>query len=217
MDHWKRSSLVDYPSRRPNPCNLQSRQAHFVEQSNSSNTIDPNWYFDIGATDHVTRDFQNMTIVDDYQGIYKLQDGNGKKKIISHIGSSALHNLRLPFVLVVPQITKRLLSVSKMSSNNDVYLQFYCTRCFFKSLQGKTLLTRDVKDGLYRVPSPLNKLPNKSPHIMALSGVRTSLHGWHKRLAHPHTPLLKHLLYSFKFPTSSKHFPTVYESTTIFL
>ena len=135
--------------------------------------------------------------------------GNNNQLFFSHIGSPTLHHLKLPTVLVVPKITKRLLSVSKLSKENNVYLQFWHNHCSVKSLNGHTLLTRDIKDGLYRVPASLTTLSNNSTLIIALTGVRTSLHGWHKRLAHPHAPLLKHMLSSFKLPTSSNAFLVV--------
>lgn len=47
---------------------------------------------------------------------------------------------------------------------------------------------------------------------MAFIWVHTTLHGWHKWLAHPHAPLLKRLLSLFKLPTSSNHFPFVCDS-----
>lgn len=55
-------------------------------------------------------------------------------------------------------------------------------------------------------------LSNNSTPIIALTRVHTSLHGWHKRLAHPYAPILKCLLSSFKLPTSSNAFPTVCDS-----
>ncbi|CAN1836289.1 hypothetical protein LINPERHAP1_LOCUS34716, partial [Linum perenne] len=61
------------------------------------------------------------------------------------------------------------------------------TNC--KLVTGKTLLRGDISNGLYRLPS----LPRPT-QAMALSGVRTTLHGWHRRLGHPHESLLRRLI-----------------------
>ncbi|KAL4580085.1 hypothetical protein LXL04_016262 [Taraxacum kok-saghyz] len=186
---WQRNNQVDFPSRRPNPRSSTSRQANFAQHQSASQTVDPSWYLDSGATDHVTSDLQKLHLATEYQGSDQLQVGNGNNLSISHIGSTSLHSLKLPSVLVVPQITKNLLSISRLTSDNDIYLNFRRTHCDVKNLQGRTLLRGDVKIGLYCIPS--NKSPNNRNPPMALTGTRTSVHGWHMRLAHPHEPILR--------------------------
>ncbi|CAN1153933.1 hypothetical protein LINPERPRIM_LOCUS15019 [Linum perenne] len=39
--------------------------------------MDPAWYFDTGAKDHVTPNFSKLTLAEDYTGEDKLQIGNG--------------------------------------------------------------------------------------------------------------------------------------------
>ncbi|KAL4575776.1 hypothetical protein LXL04_011862 [Taraxacum kok-saghyz] len=202
VDCWQRG--LSFSATKPRSQPRQSSQAHVAQHHSPSTVIDPAWYFDSGATDHVTPDFQKLNIAEEYNGLDKLQVGNGKLLNISHIASSSLHGLKLPNVLVVPNIAKRLLSVSKLTSDNDIFLEFHRSHCSVKSLQGKTLLNGDIKNGLYRLPSS----SNKSSSTMALTGVRTTLHGWHKRLAHPNAPLLRRLLSLFKLPTTSNEFPS---------
>lgn len=114
--------------------------------------MDPSWYFDTGATDHVTPDISKLTIANDYTGDDKLQVGNGKHLSISHVGSSLLPNLSLPSVFIVLNLTKNLLSVSKLTRDNDVFMEFWPTHCFVKNFQGQTLLQGDISHGLYRLP-----------------------------------------------------------------
>lgn len=45
-----------------------------------------------------------------------------------------------------------------------------------------------------------------------LFGVRTTLHGWHKRLANPHEPILQCLVFSFQLPLSSNKLLAVCDS-----
>ncbi|CAH9104736.1 unnamed protein product, partial [Cuscuta epithymum] len=206
IDCWQRNNQTDFPSRRLNPRN-NSRQANTATTGSSSTVLDPSWYFDTGATDHVTPDIGKISLADTYTGDDKLQVGNGNHLSISHIGSCSLQNLCLPSVFVVPNLTKNLLSVSKLTNDNNVYMEFWPTHCSVKDFQGRTILQGDIKHGLYRLPSSANNMPS----TMALTGVRTSLHGWHQRLAHPHEALLRRLLVQFQLPVSSNKFPTVCE------
>ncbi|KAL4588192.1 hypothetical protein LXL04_001074 [Taraxacum kok-saghyz] len=209
INYWQRSNLVDYPSRKPNPRDPPARQAHLSQYQNPSAMVDPSWYVDSGATDHIAPYLQRMNLAEEYQGTDKLQVGNGTNLHISHIASTSLHNLKLPYVLIVPHITKRLVSASKLSRDNNVYLELWPNRCVVKSLQGRILLSGDVHDGLYRLPSSSNTPHNSSSPDVALVGIRTSLHGWHNRLAHLHASLLRHLVSSFNLPLSSNKFPNV--------
>lgn len=170
--------------------------------------MDPSWYFDTGAIGHVTPDLHKLNIIDDYTGDDKLQVGNGNNLSISHVGSSSFSDLTLPNVFLVPELTKSLLSVSKLTRDNNVFMEFWPSHCSVKDFQGQTLLRGDVKNGLYRLPS----VKNHSPTTMALIGMRTTLHGWHQRLAHPHESLLRRLLSIFQLPVSKNNFPNVCES-----
>ncbi|CAN1848848.1 Retrovirus-related Pol polyprotein from transposon RE1 [Linum perenne] len=84
IDCWQRSNQLDFPSRRPLPrsrtsshSRQQPRQAYVAHHTDSSTVVDPAWYFDTGATDHVTPDLGKLTVADDYAGEDKLQVGNG--------------------------------------------------------------------------------------------------------------------------------------------
>ncbi|CAM8884499.1 unnamed protein product [Rhodiola kirilowii] len=54
----------------------QQRSALTVDAS-PSQLVDPAWYFDTGATNHVTSDFGNLSVTSDYSGNDGLQVGNG--------------------------------------------------------------------------------------------------------------------------------------------
>jgi len=90
-----------------------------------SNVEDPLWYPDSGATHHITN---SPSIYSDKQSYEKIN--NGKDLCISHIDSAfisyAINNtsFRLNDFLLVPDITKNLLSVSKFSHDNNVFFVF---------------------------------------------------------------------------------------------
>ncbi|GJU66919.1 putative RNA-directed DNA polymerase [Tanacetum coccineum] len=79
------------------------------------------WYVDSGATDHMTATTDNVTNVTPALGTNFVTFGNNESLLISHTGSShLLNNVVLNDVLVVPRLTKNLLSVSKLTRDNHV-------------------------------------------------------------------------------------------------
>lgn len=81
--------------------------------------VDPNWYSDTGATDHITSDLNRLTMRERYQGGDQVQVGNGTDLQILHIGHSSINtadrSLALRHVLHVPDMKKHLISVHKFS------------------------------------------------------------------------------------------------------
>ncbi|GFQ04839.1 putative myb family transcription factor at1g14600 [Phtheirospermum japonicum] len=92
--------------------------------SASSDTL--NWFPDSGATNHVTYDMSNLNTISEYQGSNKLHVGNGTGLTITHIGNSVLKSphctsvFHLKKLLLVPCITKNLMSVSQFAQDNNV-------------------------------------------------------------------------------------------------
>ena len=55
----------------------------------SSYKIDPNWYNDTGATDHITSDLDRLVVRERYNGNDHVQVSNGAGLKILHIGHSS--------------------------------------------------------------------------------------------------------------------------------
>jgi hypothetical protein len=76
----------------------------------SSYTIDPNWYVDTGATDHITSDLDRLALRERYHGGEQVQVGNGAGLQILHTGHSTINSdhrpLALRNILHVPDISK---------------------------------------------------------------------------------------------------------------
>lgn len=51
-------------------------------------TIDPNWYIDSRATNHVIDEYSNLSNQSEYSSIEKITVGNGVSLYISYIGNS---------------------------------------------------------------------------------------------------------------------------------
>lgn len=74
----------------------------------------------------MTSDPAALDSYNSYSGNGTVIVGNGASLPISHIGSSALSkNFKLLDVLVVPYITKNLLSISKLTSDYPVDVIFF--------------------------------------------------------------------------------------------
>ena len=116
---------------------------------------DPRWYADSGASCHVTDDASLIDKGSEYNGKQMLTVGNGSKLKISRIGDSYLFTkgnklLILKDMLHVPEITKNLLSVSQLTSVNNVAIEFDSFGCVVKDKAiGAALLRGKLKDGLY--------------------------------------------------------------------
>jgi hypothetical protein len=110
-----------------------SPQALFVQPGQP---VPESWYLDSGASAHVSPDLNAFTSYTPYTGTDKLCVGNGKGLDISHIGSGILLTpsvtLKLQNILHVPDISKPLLSISQLLTDNAVYVQFNSNSCFIK-------------------------------------------------------------------------------------
>ena len=116
---------------------------------------DASWFLDSGATHHVTSTTDSMNTNSEYSGTGKLALGDGSKLPITHIGHIILptsRSLHLKNVLMVPSITKNLISISKFTIENDVIVEFDSTCFYIKDKQSRKILLQGVlKDGLYQL------------------------------------------------------------------
>lgn len=80
------------------------------------NTSAPDWFIDTGASAHMTPNSAHLDAASSYSGNEYVFFGNGDVASISHVGRSYLSpNISLLDILMVPNLTKRLLSISKLT------------------------------------------------------------------------------------------------------
>lgn len=86
-----------------------------------------------------------------YSGNDHVSFGNGNTSSISHIGTSSISpSINLMDVLVVPQLTKNLLSISKLTNNNPIDVLFSDNVFIIQNRHSKEPLARGRrKHGLY--------------------------------------------------------------------
>ena len=94
----------------------------------SSYKIDPNWYSDTCATDHIISDLDHFTVRQRYYEGEKVQIGNRAGLKILHTGHSSINtvvrSLALRNIFHVPKISKHL-SIHKFSRDNDVLFEYH--------------------------------------------------------------------------------------------
>lgn len=99
----------------------------------SSYWTDSNWYAVSGATIHITSDLDRLTLKNLYKGTDQVHMASGTSLPISNVGQSIItssnHSLVLNNVLHVPSISKHFVSVHKLTSDNDAFIEFH--RDFF--------------------------------------------------------------------------------------
>lgn len=165
--------------------------------------VDPAWYMDTGAMDHLTSQLDKLATRQPYTGHDQVRTANGSGMHISHVGQASLlsrttKNLRLLDILRVPSVTRSLLSVPKLTRDNNVFVEFHPFHFFVKDRDTRdVLLSGRARHGLYALD-----VPSVS---QVFSGVRVSSSQWHSRLGHPATPIVRHVLHHHNLPVESRN------------
>lgn len=145
-------------------------------------TSAPDWYVDTGASAHMTPTSANLDAASSYSGNDFVLFGNGNDASISHIGRSHISpNISLLDVLVVPKLTKSLLSVSKLTRDNPVDVVFSDPMFLIQNRHSKqTLAQGRRRNGLYI----LEKGQQAFLANLSSKRIQASFELWHSRLGH---------------------------------
>ncbi|KAL2470878.1 Retrovirus-related Pol polyprotein from transposon TNT 1-94 [Abeliophyllum distichum] len=120
-------------------------QVNCRDQVSCPNLVeDQAWYADSGASHHVTTNKNNVDEAKEYGGKQKMVVGNGTSLQISHVGSKVFDiesdkSFVLKTLLHVPKIKKNLISVSKLTTDNNVSVEFFPNGCVVKDLPTRRL------------------------------------------------------------------------------
>jgi len=98
----------------------------------------------------------------------------------------------------VPEITKNLLSASKLTADNNAIVEFDEKCCYVKDKPtGKALLKGRFKDGLYQLSTNKEPSTNKDPCVyMSLK------ENWHRKFGHLNNKALEKVLKDCNVKTS---------------
>ncbi|XP_019457632.1 PREDICTED: uncharacterized protein LOC109358022 [Lupinus angustifolius] len=160
----------------------------------SQNSVqDYEWYFDSGASNHVSHQTDKFQDLTEHHGKNSLVVGNGEKLEIVGTGSSKQNSISLHDVLYVPNITKNLLSVSKLVVYNNIVVEFDAKSCFVKDkLTWKAILIGKLKNGLYQ----LSGIERDACAYVSIK------EGWHRKLRHPNNKILDKVLKDYNVKLS---------------
>jgi histone deacetylase 1/2 len=168
----------------------------------SSYNIDTNWYTNTGATDHITGELERLAVRDKYSAVDQIHTASGAGMCISHIGQPTIHTpnreLHLQNILHVPATKKNLVSVHRLASDNNVFLEFHPDFFLIKDRDRRsTLLKGPCCKGLYPFPS--------TSSLQQACGVnKLSIDRWHSRLGHPAFRTIERVLKNHELPFLSK-------------
>ncbi|KAI4347888.1 hypothetical protein L6164_008664 [Bauhinia variegata] len=191
-----------YPAIHPPPrptSNPSQPQAHVATASISSHPSP--WLLDTGASHHVTHDLANLSLHHPYDGTKEIVIGNGTGIPITHTGSlffptSSSKSLSLSNVSCAPTMTRNIISISQLCSENNLIIEFTSNSFVVKDrLTGAQLIQGPTRHGIYEWPSP-------AP-ILAFSSVKASALAWHHRLGHPSLSTFKNIVSNFRLHVSS--------------
>ncbi|KAJ1419661.1 Zinc finger, CCHC-type [Sesbania bispinosa] len=154
------------------------------------NTIaETEWTSDTGASNHMTGKPSMLNNIKKYSGTDSVLIGDGSSLPILGTGDSFIkqRNVTLPLhnVLLVPSLTKNLLSISQLTKQFPVNCEFSNVDfCVKERETGKPMITGRRKGDLY-VLSP-------SPELHYSHRFKSgSADTWHQRLGHPQTTALQ--------------------------
>jgi hypothetical protein len=159
----------------------------------------------LGATDHITSDLEKLAVRDNYHGNDQIHTASGSGMSISHVGSNTIHTpcrqLQLNHILHVPQASKNLISVHRLASDNNVFLEFHPHFFCIKDLDLRSVLLKGpCLGGLYPFPSSSLTKFSLGVNKIACGVIKPSLDRWHSRLGHPSIPLVQRVIRAFDLP-----------------
>ena len=155
---------------------------------------------DLGATDHITKELEKLAVRDKYHGGDHVHATNGIGMEISHVGHSTLHHpphkIHLRNILHVPSASKNLVSINRLTRDNNVFLEFHPDHFVMKEQVMRTPLLKGPCEGdLY----PIKLFPSRSSsNKAALGAIKPSASVWHHRLRYPSTPIVQQILSQHK-------------------
>ncbi|PKU71260.1 Retrovirus-related Pol polyprotein from transposon TNT 1-94 [Dendrobium catenatum] len=156
------------------------------------------WYLDSGALAHLTPDALPLQQQQSYSGRDQVFVGNGHSLPIQNVGNGLLptptRKLLLNDLFHVPKLTHRLISISKLTNDNNCSIKFDKSGFCVKDLMTKQpLLHGQCRNGLYPIPFQQSILAAST--TLAPSD-RFAL-SWHRRLGHPNQKTVAAISKSF--------------------
>ena len=198
-----------------------AQKGKFFTALNAKSEDSSQWIVDSGASDHMTGDASLFHKYRPCHENYKVRIADGSLSTVTSIGEVIIsESLVLKSVLLVPNLTCNLLSISKLTRDLNCAAKFSSTYCVFQDLNlGKMISTAKESGGLYRTRA--DDQSNTKAHCVSLSAINTLESGsilplesnkesaimlWHFRLGHPNFTYLSKLFPSLFINKNPKFF-----------
>ena len=176
-----------------------------VSAATSSPTygVNTNWYMDSGATDHITGELEKLSVHDRYHGGDHVHAANGSGMEISHVGHSMVqshsHKIHLNNNLHVPDASKSLVSVNRLTRDNNAFVEFHPDHFSIKeAVTKKVLLRGKAEGGLYPIRPSLHQPSTQNKQAFGVVKPSTSV--WHSRLGHASSSVVHRVLSRHNLP-----------------
>ncbi|RVX06405.1 Retrovirus-related Pol polyprotein from transposon TNT 1-94 [Vitis vinifera] len=160
-------------------------------QGNNSTKL---WYVDSGASNHMTNNPTALCYVRPYAGQSSIQTANGSSLPIAAIGDASS---KFTDVFLAPQLSTNLISVGQLVDNNCA-VNFSGNGCVVQDqVTGKPIAKGPKVGRLFPLFLPIPDFsPRSSIKSFACNNVSDLSMVWHRRLGHPNTQILSHVLNS---------------------
>lgn len=123
------------------------------------------WITDTGVTAYITGDSSKLDNVVPYTGTDKFMIGDRNTLPISHIGNAHINTGSKPIVLknilLVPNMKKKLISISQLTDDLSCLVELSSTRFLIKDLKTSKILALKTKKGGSYVLNNGHKFFNK--------------------------------------------------------
>ena len=121
----------------------------------------------------------------------QVHTANGAGMRINQIGQSFVRtpnrDLLLKNVLYVPEASKNLASVHRLTADNNAFMEFHPDYFLIKDqVTRKTLFRGRCEGGLYPLKSSRSSVSNKASY----GATKISINIWHGRLGHPSSSIV---------------------------
>ena len=152
------------------------------------------WYFDSGASNHMTNTVVSLSNIKNYDGNLKINTSNGSSLPISVVGdlSSSLTD-----VFMSPNLSTNLISVGQLVDNN-CNVHFFRSGCVVQDQVSRQMIVKGPKVGqLFPLHvSPSTFIPSFPLLSFVCNVVGSGNKMWHRCLGHPNSDVLRTLFNS---------------------
>lgn len=157
--------------------------------SGNKNSTPKPWYFDSGASNHVTNTAPPLNNVKKYKGDLQIHTADGNTLPITVVGdiSDSLNT-----VFVSPKLSTNLISVGQLVDNNCT-VQFSNSGCLVHDQVSGKMIAKGPKVGRL---FPLLLSSSPVSNYISCNAVQYDNEVWHRRLGHPNSHVLRVLLKS---------------------